>query len=55
MPAVCGSDCNGAKVPPPKSSTKNCDSTGVVVSDRLVTRVRSSVLLPDRGPPTTAT
>ena len=46
---------SGANVPPPKSSTKNCDSCGVVVSDKLVTIVRSSVLLPLRGPPTTAT
>ena len=54
-PATCGRPVSGAKVPPPKSSTKNCDSSGVVVSDMLATTVRSSVLLPLRGPPTTAT
>ena len=54
-PATWGSEASGANVPPPKSRTKNCDSSGVVVSDMLATSVRSSVLLPLRGPPTTAT
>ena len=54
-PATWGSEASGANVPPPKSSTKNCDSSGVVVSAMLVTMVRSSVLFPLRGPPTTAT
>ncbi len=54
-PATCGSRASGEKVPPPKSSTKNWVSSGVVVSDMLVTIVRSRVLLPLRGPPTTAT
>ena len=34
---------------------RTASRSGVVVSDRLVTIVRSSVLLPLRGPPTTAT
>ena len=53
-PATCGSPAIPAKVPPPKSSTKNCDSCGVVVSAIPATTDRSVVLLPLRGPPTTA-
>ena len=53
-PATCGSPVIPAKVPPPKSSTKNCDSCGVVVSAIPATTDRSVVLLPLRGPPTTA-
>ena len=54
-PATWGRWRSGANVPPPKSSTKNWVSSGVVVSAVLVTIVRSRVLLPLRGPPTTAT
>ena len=36
MPATWGSACSAENVPPPKSSTKNCDSAGVVVRARLV-------------------
>ena len=53
-PAMCGSPVIPEKVPPPKSSTKNCDSCGVVVSAIPATTDRSVVLLPLRGPPTTA-
>ena len=54
MPATCGRSRRGASAPP-RSSTNHWVRSGLVVSAVAARIVRSSVLLPLRGPPTTAT